>query len=95
MELDTLGIIAWYNGHSEEIEEIIKYIENYEGKYNIPMPEFLRNNDCDYFMNILWQISVLTYGDYGTSPRFGWLEIENKEKILKMWTHWFELSKGE
>ena len=25
---------------------------------------------------------VLMFGDYGTSPRFGWIEIENKDKAL-------------
>lgn len=87
--LQALGDIAYYNGHEKEIKKVIEYIEHYKGQFNniIPMPEFLEKNDCDYYINILWQLSVMLYGDYGTSPRSGWLEAENKDKILDIWKY--------
>lgn len=79
--LDVLGDITFYNGHSEEIKQLIDYIEN--NNEIIAFPDFLKKNNCDYFINILWQIMVLIWGDYGTSPRNGWLDVENKKKILE------------
>lgn len=80
--LSALKDICWYNGHEEEIEELIDYVQKSHEKYSILMPEFLKNNDCDYFVNIIWQMLVLLYGDYGTSPRYGWIEIINKDKVI-------------
>lgn len=95
--LQALGDIAGYNGHDEEIKQVIDYIksDNEEYEFVIGMPEFLRNNDCDYFINILWQLTVMLYGDYGTSPRYGWLEGKNKEKILEMWEYIYHIANGE
>lgn len=91
--LEGLGSIAFYNGHDEEIKQVIEYLKSYDkSNSTIFMPEFLRSNDCDYFINILWQLSVLLYGDYGTSPRYGWLESENLEKILDMWEYLYDIS---
>lgn len=95
--LQGLGDIAKYNGHKEEIKQVIDYIKNgnYEFEYAITMPEFLVINSYDYFINTLWQLTVILYGDYGTSPRYGWLDIENKEKILEMWEYIYHIASGE
>lgn len=80
--LSALKDISDYNGHEEEIKELLDYIQKSNEEYSISIPEFLKHNNCDYFVNIIWQILVLLYGDYGTSPRYGWIEIINKDKVI-------------
>lgn len=46
------------------------------------LPEM--QGDCNNYPRVLWSYLVIAYGDYGTSPRFGWLMAENKDYILKM-----------
>lgn len=93
--IDHLGVIAWYNGHAEEIKQVIDYIRDCEDEYSIRMPYFLQANDFYYYMNVLWQICVLQWGEYGTSPRYGWLEIKNKKEILEFWESLYEEAKGD
>lgn len=38
-------------------------------------------NDSQF--EIFWMMLVLQFGDYGTSPRSGWLEMDNKNEIIK------------
>lgn len=74
--VDALDSVVWYNGHYEELYEIRKGIENcqeYIYQY------FTRDNQ----FQVIYMILVCMFGEYGTSPRSGWLEMKNKEKILK------------
>ena len=85
--IDALDGITWYNGIYEPLlklkEDLInqKTDDNYLRKDN-----FLKGKhkgfDDDQF-EIFWMMLVLLYGDYGTSPRSGWLEMKNKEKIIE------------
>ena len=34
-------------------------------------------------LQVLWMIAVVLFGDYGTSPRFGWILKENEEAFHK------------
>ena len=86
--LQELGTIGWYNGYTEHIKSILDYIkENDNFETLVPYPEFLKHIDIDNYLNTLWQLTVLLYGVYGTSPRAGWLLKENKEKIMEMWEY--------
>lgn len=43
-------------------------------------------NSCNYNnddVNILFGAICLKYGDYGTSPRTGWIDEDNKPQLLK------------
>lgn len=74
--IDALDSIVWYNGHYEELYEIRKEIENcqeYIYQYHTEDNQF----------QVIYMILVCMYGDYGTSPRSGWLDMKNKKEILK------------
>lgn len=81
--IEVLNAIVWYNGLYEPLLEIKKII--------LETPKFEYNHmlrpDGGYFeanqFEIFWMMLVLKFGDYGTSPRYGWLEMENKDKIIK------------
>lgn len=86
--LSTLGTIVLYNGWYDMLQEIKKYIQqevktNKNKKYyNISKPDFLIRIDCDLFPCIVWSILVLQCGDYGTSPRTGWIEIKRAKDAI-------------
>ena len=82
MIIDALDSIVWYNGHAESVCELISYIQSGGNGHSIPLPTFLPD-DCDGFMRVLWSMLVCMYGDYGTSPRTGWILAENKEKAVE------------
>lgn len=79
--LSALESITWYNGLYEPLLEIKKRLLDKTDNNN-----FLRPNDIDYFndlqFEIFWMMLVVLYGDYGTSPRSGWLEMANKNSII-------------
>lgn len=84
--LDILDSITWYNGIGESLiklkEDLIKQNDN--GNYLIidHNLEYKNKEFADEQFEIFWMMLVLLYGDYGTSPRSGWLEIKNKDKII-------------
>lgn len=83
--LQALLDVGWYNGYEENIKQIITYIKNCSKKstHNILFPEFLREIDCDDYIRVFWSVLVVLYGDYGTSPRFGWLDSEEVSDIIE------------
>lgn len=74
--VDTL----WYNVGSAAIKTIVD-------KFQDESIQYFSAEDIDkdwYFdkeLNTYWTMFVLMYGDYGTSPRSGW--IEKSEESLK------------
>lgn len=81
--IEALQYICFYNGHNEKITELINYIqENKNG--TISCPEHILTEDADNFINIIWQILVVVYGDYGSSPRWAWINSENKQKAIML-----------
>lgn len=85
--VDALDSVTWYNGLAEYIIEWkeLKHITNIYGSYIL---------DWDYYFNLLdaasrsqiqviWMICVNLFGNWGTSPRTGWIDEENKEAFFK------------
>lgn len=70
-----LNCITWYNGLAPAIlkwkdvcvEDNLPYVR---------CPEETYDNSQ---LQIIWMIMVYLFGDYGTSPRSGWILKENKE----------------
>lgn len=84
--IEILNSIVWYNGLYEPLYNLKKDIE-YEKKcsytkYNHKL-ELKHEHFDDRQFEIFWMILVLKYGEYGTSPRSGWLLMENKKEIIK------------
>lgn len=89
--LESLLDVGFYNGFEEEIEELSSYIRENASITNsaiIQFPSFLKQYDCDHYLRVLWSVLVMEYGDYGTSPRFGWLESENVKELLDEIDKW-------
>lgn len=87
MLLDTLNGVIWYNGIYDFLFKIKDEIEknvgiDEAGQYTLSGYED-RHEHIDEQEEIFWMILVLLFGDYGVSPRRGWLYIKNKVEILK------------
>lgn len=84
--VDGLDSVTWYNGLAEYVYRWTKpgYLAH---KYEMEsdLPERVR-----YQLEVIWMICATMFGDYGTSPRSGWIEdLEGFNKfcndIIKTW----------
>jgi hypothetical protein len=82
--------LAFYNGYEEDVADIRKVLYkafsfDVDDKYKTVLrPEHWSkkiNHKIDDFGGIFWSWLVLQYGDYGTSPRFGWIYAENSRRL--------------
>ena len=85
--IDALDSVTWYNGLAEAVLEWKKdgYLTQYE--------DYSLSWDWDKFISydietrsqlqVIWMICVCLFGEYGTSPRFGWIDLKNKEAFHK------------
>ena len=72
----------WYNMEAEAniviYKAIIARIKHSGYSY-----EVLEDEDLNFVVDIMIGILISIYGDYGTSPRFGWFEDEQvKNEII-------------
>lgn len=65
--------VLWYNGHKQQIKDIYEYIKQAEVTANYPHDLGILSDDADSPDRILWSTLVMEFGDYGTSPRCGWI----------------------
>jgi len=89
--LNSLLTVLWYNGYEDCIKAIYYYIRDCKNESYIPFPNHEKNilsYDFDKPDRILWSVLVMKYGDYGTSPRCGWIDVENKDTILEQFKEW-------
>ena len=68
---DALNLLVSYNGYSDYVNRIIAHISGFK-RSPITCPDWLR--DPHTITGWLWFILICRFGDYGTSPRFGWIE---------------------
>ena len=76
----ALQSVVWYNGLSEYL---LKFMDEEPTANYIHKPEYM---ECKEF-EIIWMILVSLFGDYGTSPRSGWIYKDNWnecKKFIKM-----------
>ena len=83
--IDVLDSIVWYNGIGDILLKLKEDIINSEGETYSKLKDDLKYKHDEFSNNqfeIFWMMLVLMYGDYGTSPRSGWLNMENKNEII-------------
>lgn len=86
--------IIWYNGL---VDGVLNWIKQPVTNGHILCPKFYGADEYDIEaqaqLQIFWMMGVLSFGDYGTSPRYGWItDIEGFkfwcEDIIKTIKHW-------
>lgn len=87
--LDSLDSVTWYNCLAEEIVKW-KNLDNYNryttygtaypDQWLCPTIEFLTglSKDRNGQLEVIWMICVVLFGNYGTSPRSGWIEKKDE-----------------
>ena len=86
MIINALDSVTWYNGLAEVVLAW-KDLKLEHGSVSCPdnygykIPGLLSVGDKEYLaqLQVIWMICVVLFGNYGTSPRYGWIE----EKSLK------------
>lgn len=76
----ALDSVTWYNGLAEHVlrwkqEALIS--ENKDRSFMVDATTYGAKEPSDrefYQLQVLWIIAVDKFGDYGTSPRVGWIE---------------------
>ena len=80
--LDAFDSVTWYNGLAGIILQWKNddfFVNNDETLgYKFDVYESYED-DTKYQIQVIWMICVSLFGDYGTSPRFGWIYKENKD----------------
>lgn len=69
---DPMIGIVWYNG----LDDIVIKWKDYKKEDDVPYYAYEPGlNDGNYRqLEMVWMYLVLCFGDYGTSPRSGWIE---------------------
>lgn len=79
--IEALNSVTWYNGLAEKILEwkkpgvvdVSKYGTHLFGlKLQKWFEQFERGDQAQ--LQVFWMIGILLYGNYGTSPRTGWID---------------------
>ena len=80
--------LACYNGYGKDITDILdelhKMVDSTKQFDVARRPDWKTKcgkDKVDEFGGIFWSWLVLRYGDYGISPRFGWIDKENAKKL--------------
>lgn len=73
--IDALDAVTWYNGLAKEIIEWKKLPKDDDV---IACPDIK-----DSQLQVIWMICCILFGDYGTSPRTGWIYTENVGEFHK------------
>lgn len=78
--LSAIETIVNYNGLFEPLDYVKTMLETKRDYYT--RPNQFSGGDWEQF-EIIWMLLVLLYGNYGTSPRYGWIEkpVEASEFI--------------
>lgn len=80
--LDALDSLVWYNGAYEILEDVQRYIKSHIDGKVITYPYSLLAGEDKQTSKTVWFLMVCMFGDYGTSPRGGWIEAKNKDKAI-------------
>lgn len=82
--IDALDSVTWYNGLAEVVAKWAELPEEGPEDFKTIGPIFdygaaeVSTSQIDYIrtresLQILWMICVSLFGEYGTSPRYGWI----------------------
>lgn len=81
--LDALDSVIWYNGQGDLVSRWKDISPDCNG-YIFPPYEDIRS---DRALETIWMIAVWLFGNYGTSPRSGWIEdIEGFRQFIDIVT---------
>lgn len=72
--VDVLNTIVRYNGLGEAV---LAWKDLSPSKHGYILPDYWERGysvELEAQLELIWMIAVIWYGDYGTSPRSGWIK---------------------
>lgn len=83
---DAFFMSLFYNGYEDIVEELIDYLSSTKDDKPILRPAAIDELtiEDEIPIELLWMILVIKFGNYGTSPRSGWIEQENKDRAISL-----------
>ena len=88
MIIDALDSVTWYNGLAEVVltwkdlkpeHGSVSCPDNYGDKISGLLSVGEKEDLAQ--LQVMWMICVMLFGDYGTSPRYGWIEEKNLKEF--------------
>lgn len=79
--------VAYYNGHLEEVNDIYESLNDPKAYGIVQRPEkWEKRKDygIEEFCGIFWAWLVRMFGDYRSSPGFGWIDKENVPYLIEV-----------
>lgn len=89
--LEALDNVTWYNGLARSVLRWLDLTPDYGSKFLTPQSRYGADDLADWLqLQVIWMIAVSLFGDWGTSPRFGWIEDVDgfREWVLKITETW-------
>lgn len=82
--VDAINSVLWYNGLWSYVKKW-KNLSRENGYVSCPNHYGLEEScpDVEAQLQVIWMIAVSLFGDYGTSPRFGWICNVNWDLFCK------------
>lgn len=81
MIVNAIKDAVWYNDLEAFIRHWIAVLENADNDYVLcPTTYEVLKEHRD--LQFIWMIIVLMFGDYGTSPRGGWVESDKRNDTI-------------
>lgn len=79
------GITRGYFNYTayDVVVEIIKYVKEHINDSYISHPDLDYGIEGRAIGTLVWSMCVYNFGDYGTSPRSGWIEKENVNECIE------------
>lgn len=97
--IDALDSVVWYNGLGETLRKW-RHADLHNQEAILPFTMYW-NNEIDpdeyYQLQVIWMICVVLFGDYGTSPRSGWINDWDgfRDFIDKLTTTYMEAEEND
>lgn len=76
---NALQTLCLYNGYKSIIDKIISDIE----AYGAPHYEYEWGSEKYIIHQAIWVIITCKFGDYGMSPRFGWIGKDKEHDAIE------------
>lgn len=88
---DALRAVAWYNGLDTDLRKILDIQPDADGYIAINDYLSVLGIGIDEWggqLQMFWMILAYLFGDYGTSPRFGWItDIDGAKDFIRRITN--------
>lgn len=79
MDYSTIGSLLASLSYNRTEEYMVTIIEELLGRIKDTFPCY----EWSDMGNIIYGYIIMLWGDYGTSPRSGWIELEHRASIIK------------